>query len=273
MNDSAIAAALPLENPYGHTKKVRLMLDVIKRERGRRHGEPLNILDIGCGSGFAVTRFLASHGDNVLGLDFYPPNIAYANKNFANDRLSFACLDATELRDEGKRFEIIVLADVLEHLHEPGELLKLAHDLLAPDGLVIVTIPNGFGPFELESYIHRIRGLGWLLDRAFAAASTLADRSFAKGKWSELLSREPADLPYNSGSPHVQWFTQRRFRDLVANAGLKINKIVNLSVFSGPFSNYVFGPFVRACEINARLADRLPSALSSAWWMEISKAN
>lgn len=267
---SAGAPALLVENVYGHTKKVRLMLDAISRMHTRTPGKALRILDIGCGSGFAVTRFLGTFGDEVLGIDYYPPNIAYANKHFGTRHLSFACLDATQLRDEGKRYDVVVLTDVLEHLDAPDIILRLVHDLVRPDGRVIVTIPNGFGPFEIESYIHKIPAVGWVLDRSMAAAAHVMNRWILKRRWTDMANRQPADLPYNSGSPHVQWFTQPRFRHMVESAGFKIEDFRKLSAFSGPFSNYIFGPFAGACERNARLADMLPAAMTSAWWAELS---
>ena len=269
---SKSAKPLPLENVYGHTKKVRLSLDVIGKLHRNRPDQPLKILDIGCGSGYAVTQFLARYGDEVLGIDFYPPNVDYANKHFGSAKLNFFCLDATMLRDEGKRYDVVVLTDVLEHVHQPGELLRLVHELVTDDGRVIASIPNGFGPFEIESYVHKFPLIGRVLDRSFAAAVAVFNRWIIKGRWTALLNREPPDLPYNAGSPHVQWFTESRFRDLVGKCGFGIEDFQKLSTFSGPFSNYLFGPFVRACEMNTALADRLPSAFASAWWMELSKA-
>lgn len=266
-------SVLPSENVYGHTKKVRLALDAIGRMHQRAPAKTFNILDIGCGSGFAVTRFLTAYGDRVLGIDFHPPNVEYANKHFGSELLGFACLDATRLRDEGKRYDVVVLTDVLEHLDQPQDLVALVHDLVVPDGRVIVTIPNGFGVFEIESFVHRLPAAGWVLDRCFAAAAAIGNRWIAKGRWTSLLNRQPADLPYNSESPHVQWFTQSRFRSMLEAAGFEIKSFRNLSTFSGPFSNYAFGPFVGACELNARLADGLPPALASAWWVELAKTD
>jgi SAM-dependent methyltransferase len=262
---------LPIENVYGHTKKVNLALDVIKCMHDRSPNKSFKILDIGCGNGFAVTRFLDVCGDEILGIDFHRPNIEYANSHFGNNNLGFACLDATQLRDEGMRYDVIVLTDVLEHLHQPQNLLRLVYDLVASDGRVIVSIPNGFGPFEIEAYLHKVPIVGWVLDRSFAATAFALNRWVFRGRWNELLDRQPADLPYNSESPHVQWFTQSRFRRLVRNAGFNIERFRKLSTFSGPFSNYVFGPFARPCELNTKLADKLPASVASAWWMELSK--
>jgi 2-polyprenyl-3-methyl-5-hydroxy-6-metoxy-1,4-benzoquinol methylase len=63
------------ENVYGHTKKVRLFREAIEHFRAVSNKNSLRILDIGCGSGYAVTRFLGKAGDYVMGIDMYLPNI------------------------------------------------------------------------------------------------------------------------------------------------------------------------------------------------------
>ena len=44
----------------------------------------------------------------------------------------------------GDRYDVIVLADVLEHLVEPGRLLRtiLEEELLADDGFLVISVPN-----------------------------------------------------------------------------------------------------------------------------------
>ena len=40
------------------------------------------------------------------------------------------------------RFDVILFADVLEHMPHPGPVLRLARQWLAPNGCVIASIPN-----------------------------------------------------------------------------------------------------------------------------------
>jgi hypothetical protein len=42
----------------------------------------------------------------------------------------------------GRRFDVVILADVLEHLVEPARLLRGAADVLRPGGRVLVSFPN-----------------------------------------------------------------------------------------------------------------------------------
>jgi hypothetical protein len=156
-------------------------------------------------------------------------------------------------------------------LDDPTQILHLCSDLLTDTGYILLTIPNGYGPYEFESYIQKIPVLGSGLVRLYDLAAAVLDRFVFKGRWTAMAHREPSDLPYNAGSPHVQWYTLSRMRGLLAQAGLKVDEQRNLSLFSGPFSNYVFGPFATACQANADVADHLPHWIASAWWMRVSR--
>lgn len=52
---------LPKENVYGHTKKLRFILEHIDRYTNL-HGKPITILDFGCGNGTAVSQYLKKAG-------------------------------------------------------------------------------------------------------------------------------------------------------------------------------------------------------------------
>ena len=46
------------------------------------------------------------------------------------------------LKKEGRSFDVIVMADVLEHLSDPAKLLSRAKDLLKPGGSIWISVPN-----------------------------------------------------------------------------------------------------------------------------------
>jgi len=46
------------------------------------------------------------------------------------------------LKQEGRKFDFVVMADVLEHLHDPATLLTRAKDLLKPGGSIWISVPN-----------------------------------------------------------------------------------------------------------------------------------
>src|SRR3546814_17801066 len=52
-------------------------------------------------------------------------------------------------------FDALIYADVLEHLDDPTTVLRAHMQQLAPDGVVLGSVPNGYGPCEIEKYIQQ----------------------------------------------------------------------------------------------------------------------
>lgn len=97
------------------------------------------VLDIGCGTGsltLAATRGLNAV---VLGVE---PDVQRAA--VARSRgLEVICgnVERRLLKERGP-FDVVILADVLEHLAEPAELLGELTEALAPGGKIIASVPN-----------------------------------------------------------------------------------------------------------------------------------
>jgi 2-polyprenyl-3-methyl-5-hydroxy-6-metoxy-1,4-benzoquinol methylase len=121
--------------PYFEDVNVGLL-----RMWGSRRG--LRVLDVGCGAA-TTSREIAKRGNEVIGIDSAPGAIA-----IAEDRLSRAIcadildFDAIEAELGDKTFDAIILADELEHLPWPLDLLRGYMRFLAPGGRVLVSLPN-----------------------------------------------------------------------------------------------------------------------------------
>ena len=99
------------------------------------------VLDVGCANGALAAR-LAARGDRVWGADINPAALAEARAHCVQTRA--ADLDSVELAElfPGQRFDVVVFADVLEHLKEPWRLLESARAVLDDGGSVVVSLPN-----------------------------------------------------------------------------------------------------------------------------------
>jgi SAM-dependent methyltransferase len=262
------AVELPRENVYGHSRKARLVLEALARLRADR-AQGLDVLDVGCGNGRALTRFLASRGDRVVGIDTHVPSIEYARAEFGGEALTFREVDCEALLAEARRFDVIVCADVLEHLPGPEAVLSCVERLLRPGGRLVVTIPNGFGPFELESWLSRLPVFGaaslWVVDHLTA----VLNRFVFKGAWTAVVT--PLDLPYNAECGHVQFFTRGALVRMAAGCGLTPLRQTGVSWLSGPYTNYLFAPSQLFCRVNAKAAQWLPSWMLSAWFFEFGR--
>ena len=89
---------------------------------------------------------------------------------------------------EGRKFSLIIMGEVIEHLGSPSEALSVARTLLADDGKIILTTPN-----------------------PFAATHAL---------WFWLSGGRE-----HHGDEHVLWESPRTMRSLCRSVGLKVEKV------------------------------------------------
>lgn len=100
------------------------------------------ILDVGCGFGY-LGKQLKKKGNTVYGIDIASEVEEQASKRldkfFLGDAVNPRNLPA-ELKKNS--FDIIVFADVLEHIYDPYTVFSYYSKLLKPDGSIYVSIPN-----------------------------------------------------------------------------------------------------------------------------------
>jgi len=99
------------------------------------------VLEVGCGAGH-LTEHLHLRGNVVTAVDINPLAAARAAR-FAAVAFDLD-LDRHLLSERlrGQQFDCILLADVLEHVRSSQRVLTDALALLAPDGVVVVSVPN-----------------------------------------------------------------------------------------------------------------------------------
>jgi SAM-dependent methyltransferase len=246
---------LPPENMSGHTKKLRFILDHLRRHI-RHHGAPVNLLDFGCGNGAAVSRFLMIDGVRYHGVDIHEPSLAHARRHFGGDHTVF--LDEVPA---DQAFDVLVYADIIEHLDEPVAVLKQHAAALEPDGVLIGSVPNGFGPFENEKRLDR-----WLKISAILDLPARIRRNTGNAP-----PPNPAAVPYNAESGHVQFFTRESLRSTLDRAGYRLCTFLNGAFLGAPLSERYLFRGESIAQWNARVADRLPHWAVSTWLFTAEK--
>jgi 2-polyprenyl-3-methyl-5-hydroxy-6-metoxy-1,4-benzoquinol methylase len=114
----------------------QLILDTLRAHR--RVGGWGNVLDVGCGDGL----FFDALGqlDGVAVVEGVEPDRALVSTNGRHAaRIHVAPFDASF--DPGRRYSLILMLDVLEHLADPAAALRHALALLEPDGVLLATVP------------------------------------------------------------------------------------------------------------------------------------
>ncbi len=109
-----------------------------------------NILEFGCGEGGNLLPF-AKRGCTVTGIDISAERIAQARHFFAKENTTgrFIHKDIFSKDDliDRESYDLIIIHDVIEHVHHKKELLLVAASLLKPDGIIYIGFPAWQMPF------------------------------------------------------------------------------------------------------------------------------
>jgi len=97
------------------------------------------VLDIGCGTGSVSAQLISNRNVSLVGIEPDPARARLARDRGITVRSTYL---STDLIRELGPFDVVVFADVLEHLPDPWRLLVLAKSALTPSGRIIVSVPN-----------------------------------------------------------------------------------------------------------------------------------
>ncbi len=100
-----------------------------------------SVLDVGCGVG-TLALYLAQHCQSVLGIDISERAIGIANqakKSTASNNLQFK---QAMLKKFANTFNLILCTEVIEHVPNPQQFVKLLVTNLQPKGWLLLTTPN-----------------------------------------------------------------------------------------------------------------------------------
>ena len=103
------------------------------------------MLDIGCGWAQALL-FFKKKGIDCYGFDPAIEAVEYGCKKGLN--IKHAGLDGMNVF-EGKKFDMVTMFNVLEHLADPVKSIKQIKEILEPDGILTIDVPNEFNDFQI----------------------------------------------------------------------------------------------------------------------------
>lgn len=151
-----------------------------------------SVLDIGCSSGLLGKR-LRQKGCSITGIELEETAAKLAEDNYEE----IFVMDIQNLAELPNKFvssfDILVFADVLEHLRNPEDVLPHLLRYLKPTGKSIVSIPN------VANWLNRLQLL--------------------LGRW-EYVDCGTLDRT------HLKFYTYKDARRLLMNSGLDVSRVV-----------------------------------------------
>jgi 2-polyprenyl-3-methyl-5-hydroxy-6-metoxy-1,4-benzoquinol methylase len=111
-----------------------------------------SILEIGCGNGYLLNLFDKNRWV-VTGVEPFGPAASFA-RNYLGLEVINGYLDSTTFANT-KKFDVILLFDVMEHLKQPNEMIELIKYYLKPGGFLVI------GTGDISSLNAQLSGKHW----------------------------------------------------------------------------------------------------------------
>ncbi|HYB52368.1 MAG TPA: class I SAM-dependent methyltransferase [Thermoanaerobaculia bacterium] len=159
----------------------------------------LRLLDLGAAGGH-LGRAVRDRCRYLAGVEA-DPAVAAAGRQGYDDWRAVGALDAGSWPDA---FDVVVCADVLEHLPAPEQLLERISGWLAPEGILLVSLPNVANVSVRLSLLagrfqYAPRGI---LDRTHLRFYTRATaRALLEQSGFRITAIEPTAMPYELAMP------------------------------------------------------------------------
>lgn len=218
------------ENLFGLRKRLRFVAECLARIDAR----DIEILDVGCGTAEFLTLPLARRGFKIVGQDVHRPSLARAELPASKQGVTTVEFTDAPLDEMRRQFDVVILSEVIEHVRPPGPLLDAIRRRLRPGGHLLITIPNGFGPFELDQVFWK-RNFLWV-PRAYEAWK----------RQSESATPGTGAATLNDESPHVNWFTFGEIRRLLSAHGFQVSAFRSRTFVASNYLGLVVGALQRA---------------------------
>lgn len=251
------------ETVYSHNKRLDWIVGRLK--------DSDRIVEVGCGTGAMICMPLSQAGFDVTGIDRDVASVRRGREIASELGLDPNLIRCGDLEQLDSPVSVAIVSEVMEHLDNSQlhELLTELVRVLQPGGRLLITVPNGFGWYEAESWLWRKTRLDRLVPGSWLERGVRYVKMRLSGyRVEQIVEPYPSSL---DGSPHVQRFRLRTLPETLAEYGLEIRGSTGSGLVAGPLSNLLFTGLNPITRLNNRIGDRLPG-LSSGFYFEFQKS-
>jgi SAM-dependent methyltransferase len=111
-------------------------------QEAARRAEGKRVLDWGCNHGYGMA-IVRPHAASVSGIDVAPHAVEAARERFGPDGPHVELYDGVRSAYPDGAFDLITCFQLIEHLPDYEDFFAEVTRVLAPDGTVLITTPNG----------------------------------------------------------------------------------------------------------------------------------
>lgn len=196
----------------------------------------LTLLDLGSSTGI-IDNILATKFKRVTGCDIDKHAITYASKNFKKRNLEFKLEDAMNLSFKNKSFDVVICAQVYEHVPNPEKMFNEIYRVLKKNGVCYLAALNKLWPIEPHYNLPFLSYLPKNLANLYIKLTRKADKyyettmtyweltklveKFTKVDYTEKILTYPKKFGYQTPwipkfiAKHLRYFTPTLFWILV----------------------------------------------------------
>lgn len=179
------------------------------------------VLDIGANSGEVMKLLKDKRGCSVYGIDLSEVAVAKAREK----GLDVQVADAENVPFQDNHFDVVLMLETLNHVHNPLKALQEAKRVLKPSGILLGSVPHK----NLEKYIWEeekphhpyfdVDSLGKLLDLEFKFSHLwpLKGAQYSICFVNSFMASEPTEILFKCGSAgddHRWWELMRKKKTL-----------------------------------------------------------
>lgn len=199
---------------------VDYIIPFIREKKELKNG--VRFLEVGSGYG-GICKAFADAGCQVTGIELRQNNSDISKKYLASDiaagRIEIITKDAYDIkigRDVADAYDVILLKDTIEHIHDQERFIKYIINFLKPDGMIFFAFPPWLMPFgghqqSLDSkFLHKLPYFHILPTPIYRGILKMFGES--EGRIIDILEIKETQISIN------------RFEQIIKDAGFKVAK-------------------------------------------------